>query len=126
MLDEVGFRAADSDPLRQVLSIGFALRLGDAPCFGGVGREVDWSTLIASKKGRPEPGWVAILEDIRSQNRSTLEAVESSRTALTERIDRFEERTESRFTSRRGCDSIHQRGGYGARQEVRGEVRVLG
>lgn len=53
---------------------------------------------MPSRKGRPEPRWLVILEDIRSQNRSTLEAVESSRVALGERIDRFEQKTESRFT----------------------------
>ena len=52
---------------------------------------------MASKKGRAEPRWVVILEDIRSQNRATLEAVGASHTALAERIDRFEERTEARF-----------------------------
>jgi chromosome segregation ATPase len=52
---------------------------------------------MASKKGRAEPRWVVILEDIRSQNRATVEAVGASHTALAERIDRFEERTESRF-----------------------------
>lgn len=53
---------------------------------------------MASKKGRPEPRWLTILEDIRSQNRSTLEAVEASRVAFDQRIDRFEQKTESRFT----------------------------
>jgi chromosome segregation ATPase len=63
----------------------------------GVPGEVDWSTLMPSKRGRAEPRWVVILEDIRSQNRATLEAVGASPTALAERIDRFEERTESRL-----------------------------
>jgi hypothetical protein len=53
---------------------------------------------MPSKKGRPEPRWLVILEDIRSQNRSTLEAVEASRVAMVGRIDRFEQKTESRFT----------------------------
>lgn len=53
---------------------------------------------MPSKKGRPEPSWLVILEDIRSQNRSTLEAVEASRVAIDTRIDRFEQKTEARFT----------------------------
>jgi len=53
---------------------------------------------MPSKKGRPEPRWLVILEDIRSQNRSTLEAVEASRVAMDERIDRFEQKTDSRLT----------------------------
>lgn len=53
---------------------------------------------MESKRGRQEPRWLVILEDIRSQNRATLEAVESSRVSLGGRIDRFEEKTESRFT----------------------------
>jgi hypothetical protein len=52
---------------------------------------------MASKKGRLEPRWLILLEDIRSQTPSTLEAVETSRVALDERIDRFEQKTESRF-----------------------------
>jgi len=64
----------------------------------GVAGEVDWSTLMPSKRGDAEPRWVVILEDIRSQNRATLEAVGASHMALAERIDRFEERTESRFS----------------------------
>lgn len=53
---------------------------------------------MPSKKGRSEPRWLVLLEDIRSQNRATLEAVETSQVAINERIDRFEGRTESRFT----------------------------
>jgi chromosome segregation ATPase len=72
---------------------------------------------MASKKGRPEPRWVVILEDIRSQNRTTLEAVGASQRALTERIDRFEERTDSRFdvveaaiqSNTRGIAALDQR-----------------
>jgi chromosome segregation ATPase len=63
-----------------------------------VAREVDWSIIMPSKKDRPEPPWQVILEDIRSHNRTTLEAVQASHVVLTDRIDRFEERTESRFT----------------------------
>ena len=85
----------------------------------GVAGEVDWSTLMPSKKGRAEPRWVVILEDIRSQNRATLEAVGASHTALAERIDRFEERTESRFdvveaaiqSNTRGIAGLDQRMG---------------
>lgn len=53
---------------------------------------------MESKKGRPEPRWLVILEDIRSQSRATLEAVESSRLALEGRFGVSEQKTESRFT----------------------------
>ena len=52
---------------------------------------------MPSKKGRPEPRWLVIVEEIRAQNRSTIEAVEASRVAMEERLDRFEQRTEDRF-----------------------------
>lgn len=53
---------------------------------------------MESKKGRPGPRWLVILEGIRSPNRATLEAVEASRTALEGRLDLFEQKTDSRFT----------------------------
>lgn len=67
------------------------------PC-GVMARDIDWSTVMERKRGRPEPRWVVIVEEIRSQNRATLEAVESSRVATEQRIDRFEEKTDSRLT----------------------------
>ena len=56
------------------------------PCWSRV-RYVDWSTVRESRKGGPAPLWLIILEDIRSQNRAILEAVEASRTALEGRLD---------------------------------------
>jgi hypothetical protein len=53
---------------------------------------------MESKKPRSEPRWTIILEEMRFQNRVTLEAVESSRTALEERMDRAEQKSEARFT----------------------------
>jgi hypothetical protein len=50
------------------------------------------------KKGRPASPWQVIAEDMRSLNRATIEAVEASRLALDARIDRFEQKTDSRFT----------------------------
>ncbi len=44
-----------------------------------------------------QPPWQVILEEIRSQNRATIEAVEASRTALEERIERLERDTSARF-----------------------------
>jgi chromosome segregation ATPase len=52
---------------------------------------------MPSKKGRPEPRWLVILEDIRSQNRSTLEAVEASRVALEGRLDVLDAEVRARF-----------------------------
>jgi chromosome segregation ATPase len=53
---------------------------------------------MPSRKERSEPPWLVILEDIRSQNRATLEAVEASRTSYDEKLDRFAQETRSRFT----------------------------
>lgn len=50
-----------------------------------------------NRRGGPEPRWLAILEDIRSQNRATLAAVLASRVAFEERIDRLEKKTDSWF-----------------------------
>ncbi len=46
---------------------------------------------------KSEPPWQVILEEIRSQNRPTIEAVEASRTALEQRIERLEGETGTRF-----------------------------
>jgi len=46
-----------------------------------------------------EPPWQVILEEIRSQNRATIEAVEASRLALEQRIDRIEQDSRSRDTA---------------------------
>ena len=53
---------------------------------------------MPSRKERSEPPWLVILEDIRSQNRATLEAVEASRVSHDGKLDRFAEETRSRFT----------------------------
>lgn len=45
---------------------------------------------------RPAPPWQVILEEIRFQNRATIEAVEASRAALEQRIDRLERETSTR------------------------------
>jgi prophage DNA circulation protein len=46
----------------------------------------------------PEPAWQVILEDIRSQNRATIEAVEASRVEMNARFDQGQEQTVARFT----------------------------
>jgi hypothetical protein len=61
---------------------------------------------MPSQKGRPAPSLHAvltemrshgvILEDIRSQNRATIEAVEATRAALEERIDRGDRDSQAR------------------------------
>jgi hypothetical protein len=43
-----------------------------------------------------EPPWQVILEEIRSQNRATIESVEASRAALEQRIERLERDTSAR------------------------------
>ena len=45
------------------------------------------------RKGRPAPRWLVMLEEIRAQGRAILEAVEASRVALAERIERYEQKT---------------------------------
>lgn len=46
---------------------------------------------------RPGPAWLVILEDIRSQNRATMEALDTFRTSIEERFDRLERETVARF-----------------------------
>ena len=50
----------------------------------------------AKKPKAPEPPWQVILEEIRSQNRATIEAVEASRVALEQRIDRLDQDSRAR------------------------------
>jgi hypothetical protein len=45
----------------------------------------------------PEPPWQVILEDIRSQNRATLEAVEASRTEFGRELQQFRQETNGNF-----------------------------
>jgi hypothetical protein len=52
------------------------------------------------KKAPPppsEPPWRVILEDIRSQNRATLEAVEASRTEFGRELQQFRQETNGNF-----------------------------
>ncbi len=51
---------------------------------------------MASKKKPSEPPWQILLEEMRSQNRATIEAVEAARTALEQRIDRLENESRTR------------------------------
>ncbi len=45
-------------------------------------------------KKKSEPPWQVILEEIRSQNRATIEAVEVNREVLERRFDQLEERSD--------------------------------
>ena len=45
---------------------------------------------MGTRKAPSAPQWQVILEDIRSQNRSTMEAVEAFRQSIEERIDRLD------------------------------------
>lgn len=51
---------------------------------------------MPARKQPPSPPWQVILEEIRSQNRLTIEAVETSRASLEERINRLEQESRSR------------------------------
>lgn len=54
-------------------------------------------TMPAKKPIKPEqPPWQIILEEIRSQNRATIEAVQASHAALERRIERLEQDTSKR------------------------------
>lgn len=48
------------------------------------------------KNQPPGPAWQVILEEIRSQNRSTIEAVDATRVALEQRIESLDRDTRSR------------------------------
>jgi hypothetical protein len=52
---------------------------------------------MPTKKKRPEPPWQVILEEIRSQNRATIEAVEVNRETLERRTDQLEETLTARM-----------------------------
>jgi hypothetical protein len=45
----------------------------------------------------PEPPWQVILEEMRSQNRATIEAVEVSRVKLERRLEQLREQTNARL-----------------------------
>lgn len=51
---------------------------------------------MPAKKRRPEPSWQVVLEEMRSQNRATIEAVEASRVVLEQRIERIGQESRSR------------------------------
>ena len=51
---------------------------------------------MPSRKPPPEPPWQVILEDMRSHNRTTIEAVEATRIALEQRIDRLDQDSRAR------------------------------
>jgi hypothetical protein len=51
---------------------------------------------MPSKKQPTVPEWQVILEDIQSQNRATIEAVEAARLAVEQRIDRVDQDSRGR------------------------------
>lgn len=67
---------------------------------------------MGTRKSPSAPQWQVILEDIRSQNRSTLEAVEAFRQSIEERIDRIDREIRDR-------DGLHALAIADLRQEVR-------
>jgi hypothetical protein len=52
---------------------------------------------MPTRKKQPEPPWQVILEEIRSQNRATIEAVEVNRETLERRTDQLEETLTARM-----------------------------
>jgi DNA repair ATPase RecN len=67
---------------------------------------------MGTRKSPSAPQWQVILEDIRSQNRSTLEAVEAFRQSIEERIDRLDRES-------RGRDELLALAVTGLQREVR-------
>jgi DNA repair ATPase RecN len=51
---------------------------------------------MASKKRSSGPAWQVILEEMRSQNRATIEAVAAFRVSLEERIERLDQESRDR------------------------------
>lgn len=54
---------------------------------------------MGTRKPSSAPQWQVILEDIRSQNRSTIEAVLAFRSALETRLDRIDAESRDRDTT---------------------------
>jgi hypothetical protein len=52
---------------------------------------------MPAKKREPAPPWQAILEEIRSQNRATIEAGETNRIVLEQRIEQLDRATAARL-----------------------------
>jgi putative heme degradation protein len=79
---------------------------------------------MPSKKRPPKPPgppWQIVLEEIRSQNRATIEAVEAARVALEQRLDRLEHETRTRDAA---LEMAIRELRLDVRQ-VQGDVRVL-
>lgn len=80
------------------------------------------------RRSSDAPSWQVILEEIRSQNRATIEAVEASRAALEQRIERLEHGTSTRDAAlemaiRELRVSVHQNGAE--IRQLQGDVKVL-
>jgi DNA repair ATPase RecN len=67
---------------------------------------------MGTRKSPSAPQWQVILEEIRSQNRSTMEALEAFRQSLEERIDRLDRES-------RGRDELLALAVTGLQREVR-------
>jgi chromosome segregation ATPase len=76
----------------------------------------------------PGPGWQVILEEILSQNRATIEAVQSTRDELKRDMAEFREDTNTRF---QGLEAAVRQNGADIRQNsadirtLQGDVRNL-
>jgi predicted RNase H-like nuclease (RuvC/YqgF family) len=76
----------------------------------------------------PGPGWQVILEEILSQNRATIEAVQSTRDELKRDIAQLGEKTDARFQT---LESAVRQNGADIRQNsadirtLQGDVRTL-
>lgn len=80
------------------------------------------------KAPEPAPPWQLILEEMRSQNRATIEAVEASRTTLERELHQMREQTNARLevleagVRQNGTDTRHLQGDV---KQLQSEVRGL-
>jgi hypothetical protein len=80
------------------------------------------------KRTAPEPPWQVILEEMRSQNRATIEAVEASRVKLERGLEQLREQTNARLevleagVRQNSTDIRHLQGDV---REVAGKVDTL-
>jgi hypothetical protein len=73
---------------------------------------------MPTKKKEPEPPWQVILEEIRSQNRATIEAVEVSRESLEQQIGELRHETGVRFETLERAVGGLQEGIAGNREKI--------
>ena len=77
------------------------------------------------RKASAGPAWQIILEEMRSQNRATLEAVETARAALEERIDRLDRESRDRDIALEAALRVDVQKNSTHTKQLQGDVRGL-